>query len=167
VYSAAWAKHEGNKEMQAIRFFRSMKPIMDESLAWFTYYQNKPVAMWINIPDLNQIFRHFNGKFNTWNKLRFLYYTRKGICDRFIGIIYGIVPAFQRSGIDYFMIVEAENVIRAKSHYHELELMCQGDFNQKMLAISRNLDVEESRRLIIWRYIFDRNKPFERHPYLS
>lgn len=170
VYNAAWAKHEGNKEMQelqAIKLFRSMKPIMDESLAWFTYYQDKPVAMWINIPDLNQIFRHFNGKFNTWNKLRFLYYSRKGVCDRFIGIIYGIVPAFQGSGIDYFMIVEAEKVIKARGHYRELELMWQGDFNQKMLAISRNLDAEESRRLITWRYLFDRNKPFERHPYIS
>ncbi|ULQ52614.1 hypothetical protein [Flavihumibacter fluvii] len=170
VYNDAWAKHEGNKEMseiQAIKLFRSMKPILDESLAWFTYFRNKPVAMWINIPDLNQIFRHFNGKLHIWNKFRFMYHLRNGACNRFIGIIYGIVPEFQGSGIDYYMIVEAEKVIKAKGRYRELELMWQGDFNQKMLGISRNLGAEESRRLITWRYLFDRNKPFVRHPFIS
>lgn len=170
VYNAAWAKHEGNKEMtepQAINLFRSMKPIMEESLAWFTYHNDKPIAMWINIPDLNQIFRHFKGKFNTWNKLKFLYYLWKGECDRIIGIIYGIVPEFQGTGIDYYMIVEAEKVIKSKGRYQELELMWQGDFNQKMLNISRNLGAMESRRLITWRYLFDRNKPFVRHPIIT
>jgi hypothetical protein len=167
VYNAVWAKHEGNKEMtelQAIKLFHSMKPIMDETLAWMTYYEGKPVAMWINIPDLNQIFRHFKGKLTNWNKLKFRYYSWKGSCDRFIGIIYGIIPAFQGSGIDYYMIVEAEKVIKAKGRYRELELMWQGDFNQKMLSISRNLGAEQSRRLITWRFLFDRNKKFVRHP---
>lgn len=170
VYNQAWAKHEGNKEMneqQAIKLFRSMKPIMDESLAWFTYHNDEPVAMWINIPDLNQIFRHFNGKMNLWNKLRFLYYHNKGECDRFIGIIYGIIPAFQGTGVDYYMIVEAEKVIKQRGRYKELELLWQGDFNIKMLNISRNLGATESRRLATFRYLFDRSRPFKRHPFID
>lgn len=170
IYNQAWANHEGNKEMtekQAIHLFQSMKPIMDESLAWITYQHEEPVAMWINIPDLNQIFRHFNGKLNWFNKLRLLYYLRVGECNRFIGIIYGIVPSFQGSGIDYYMIVEAEKIIKEQGRYKELELMWQGDFNQKMLNISRNLGATESRRLITWRFLFDRNQPFSRHPILN
>lgn len=170
VYNSAWAKHEGNKEMgeqQAIRLFRSMKPILDESLAWFTYNGEEPVAMWINIPDLNRIFRHFNGKFGLLEKLRFLYYQWNGECNRFIGIIYGIVPAFQGTGIDYYMIVEAEKIIKKIGRYKGLELMWQGDFNLKMLNISKQLGATESRRLITWRYLFDRTKPFQRHPLIN
>lgn len=169
IYNAAWAKHEGNKEMseqQAIKLFNSMKPIMDEHIAWITYHHDEPVAMWINIPDLNQIFRHFNGKLNWFNKLRLLYLLKTGECNRFIGIIYGIVPALQGTGIDYFMIVEAEKVIKKKGRYKEVELLWQGDFNQKMLNISKNLGGTQSRTLITWRYQFDRHKPFKRHPFL-
>jgi hypothetical protein len=170
IYNEAWAKHEGNKvmqERQAIALFRSMQSIMDEKIAWMTYHNNEPVAMWINIPDLNQIFRHFKGELNLLNKLRLLYHLKTGTCDRFIGIIYGIVPAFQGSGIDYFMIVEAEKVIKKQGRYKELELLWQGDFNQKMLNISRNLGATESRRLITWRYMLDPAHPFQRHPFLN
>ncbi|KIC92807.1 hypothetical protein [Flavihumibacter solisilvae] len=170
IYNEAWAKHEGNKQMteaQTIRLFRTMKPILDESIAWITYDKEEPVAMWINIPDMNQIFRHFNGKMNLINKLRYLYYKWMGECNRFIGVIYGIVPRYQGSGIDYYMIVEAEKVIKKNGRYKELELMWQGDFNKKMLNISRNLGATESRRLITWRYQFDRSKEFYRHPFID
>ncbi len=170
IYNQAWAKHEGNKEMaekQAIRLFRSMKSIMDEKIAWITYHNEAPVAMWINIPDLNQIFRLFKGKLNWFNKLSLLYHLKTGTCNRFIGIIYGITPEFQGTGIDYYMIVEAEKVIKKQGRYKELELLWQGDFNQKMINISRNLGATESRRLITWRYMLDPSHNFKRHPFLN
>jgi hypothetical protein len=166
VYNKAWAKHEGNKEMtndQAVKLFRSMKPVMDETIAWFVYHHQDPIAMWINIPDLNQVFRHMNGKFGWWEKLKFMYYLKRGVCDRFVGLIYGIVPEFQGTGVDYFMIVEAEKVIKQYSRYKTVELLWQGDFNPKMLNISKNLGGVQSRRLITYRYNFD-GSPVERHP---
>ena len=65
------------------------------------------------------------------------------------------------------MIVEAEKVIKKQGRYKELELLWQGDFNQKMLNISRNLGATESRRLITWRYMLDPAHPFQRHPFLN
>jgi hypothetical protein len=170
VYNKAWAKHEGNKEMsveQARILFKSLKPVLDPNLVWFAFHNEDPVAMWISIPDINQIIRHLHGRFNWWSKLQFLYYKLRGECDRFVGIIYGIVPEYQGSGIDYFMIVEAEKVIKAKTHYRQTELLWQGDFNPKMLNISRNLGAENSRRLVTYRYIFDRTVPFHRHPVIN
>ncbi|MDQ3537104.1 MAG: hypothetical protein M3421_15915, partial [Bacteroidota bacterium] len=61
VYNRAWAQHEGNKEMskeQALRLFLAMKPVMDEKLIWFVFHKEEPVAMWINIPNINQIVSH-------------------------------------------------------------------------------------------------------------
>lgn len=39
-----------------------MKPIMDERVVWFAYYKEDPIATFINIPDLNQYFKYFNGQ---------------------------------------------------------------------------------------------------------
>jgi hypothetical protein len=170
VYNKAWASHAGNKQMtteQAIRLFDSIKPVLDETLFWFVYHNQEPIAMWINIPDLNQAFRYLNGKFGWWEKLRFMYYMKRGVCDRFVGIIYGIVPEFQKTGVDYYMIVEAEKVIKKNGQYKSVELMWQGDFNPKMLNISQHLGGIQSRRLITYRYIFDRSVPFKRHPILN
>ncbi|HMP99947.1 MAG TPA: hypothetical protein PKC24_09215 [Cyclobacteriaceae bacterium] len=170
VYNKAWAKHAGNKEMsneQALKIFKAMKPVMDENLGWFVYYKEAPIAMWINLPDLNQIFKFMQGKFGLLQKLKFLYYQKRGVCDRIVGLVYGIVPEFQSTGVDYFMIVEAEKVIKKKTRYKSVELLWQGDFNPKILNISRSLGAEQSRTLVTYRYIFDRSKPFKRHPMIE
>lgn len=169
VYNAAWAIHEGNKEMSeelAIKLFRAMKPIMDPRIAWLTYYKNEPIGMYISIPDLNTVFRRFNGKFGWWEKLRFLYYQKTGGLNKMVGIIFGVVPRFQALGVDYFMIVEAAKVIQYKTEYQETELQWQGDFNPKINNISKHLGFSQSRRLATFRYLFNRSRPFERHPIL-
>src|SRR5690606_25210641 len=76
VYNKAWAAHGEGKtleEKQAILLFKSMKPVMDERINWFVYYKGEPIAAWINLPDLNQYFKHLNGKFGWWQKLKFLW----------------------------------------------------------------------------------------------
>ena len=74
VYNAAWAQHGEAKEVtkeQVMKLFNKMKPIMDERIIWFAYYKEEPIAMWINIPDLNEYFKHFNGKFGVDRKAAF------------------------------------------------------------------------------------------------
>ncbi|AHM61199.1 hypothetical protein D770_14725 [Flammeovirgaceae bacterium 311] len=169
VYNKAWSKHEGNKNMspaQAYKLFSSMKPIMDEKLVWFAYHREEPVAMWLNIPDINGIVKHLDGKFNLLARLKFLIMKQAGFCTKFVGLAYGIVPEFQGTGVDYFMIVEAEKVIKSSTKYKHVELQWQGDFNPKMLNISRNLGAEQSRLLVTYRYLFDPARAFHRHPVL-
>jgi hypothetical protein len=170
VYNKAWASHEGNKQMapeQALKLFNRMKPIMDEDIVWFAYYKEEPIAFYISIPDLNEIFRYLDGQFNWWAKLKFLWYKWRGVCKRCTGIIFGVVPRFQGLGVDYFLIVEAAKIMQPMGRYLETELQWQGDFNPKMINISRNLEFKESRQLITYRYLFDRTKPFKRHPMLN
>jgi hypothetical protein len=170
VYNKAWARHEGNKEMPekaAIKLFRSMKPVIDEHVVWFVYHKNEPVAFWINLPEVNQIFRYLNGKFGLFSKLRFLWLKRKGVCNKFTGIVFGVIPEYQGKGIDYFMIRAGALVIQKEKQYKELEMQWQGDFNPKMLNVSKNLGAVESRRLVTYRYLFDRSREFKRHPVIS
>ncbi|MEP6616655.1 MAG: hypothetical protein ABJA57_08760 [Ginsengibacter sp.] len=170
IYNKAWVKHEGNKEMRydtALKMLKSMKPIIDEDLMWFTYSNGNPIAMWINLPEMNQIVQHLNGSFNLFARLKYLWLKKKGVCNKFTGIVFGVVPEFQGKGIDYYMIVEGANVIKKKNQYTELELQWQGDFNPKMLNISKNLGATESRLLTTYRYLFDRSIEFKRHPFLD
>ncbi len=170
VYNNAWAKHEGNKQLHkevAYKMFKSMKPVMDENLIWFVYHKEEPVAFWVNLPELNQIFKHLNGKFGLVAKLKYLWLMKKGTCNKFTGIVFGVVPEYQGMGIDYYMIVAGGNVIQEKMQYDELELQWQGDFNPKILNISKNIGAKQSRLLTTYRYLFDRTKEFKRHPILN
>jgi hypothetical protein len=169
IYNKAWAGHAGNKEMSlemCRKIFSSMKPVMDEKVVWFAYYNEDPIAMFVNLPDLNQWFKYLNGKFGWFEKLRFLWYKATKINKRFLGLAFGVVPEFQAMGVDSFLIVEAAKIIQPQLHYEEYEMMWIGDFNPKMIAVAENLTPVKSRILTTYRYIFDRNKPFHRHPFL-
>jgi len=169
IYNKAWAGHGGGKsleEKQVQKLFQSMKPAMDEDLTWFTYYKDEPVAMWVNLPDLNQYFKHMNGKFGLLQKLQFLWLKRFGKCSRFVGLVFGIIPEFQGKGVDAYMIVEAAKVVQSSDKYEMYEMMWIGDFNPKMINIAESLGTYRSRRLSTYRLLFDPNKEFKRHPML-
>jgi len=169
VYNKAWAGHGGNKELsmeQCRKIFLQMKPVMDEKIVWFAYYDKAPIAIFINLPDLNQWFKYLDGKFGLWQKLKFLWIKAARKNPRFVWIVFGIVPEWQGKGIDSYIIVEAAKVIQANLQYEEYEMQWIGDFNPKMIALAENLTPIRSRQLTTYRYYFDREKPFHRHPFL-
>ena len=170
VYNKAWAGHGGGKsleEKQVLKMFKTMKPVMDESISWFVYYKDEPIAIWINLPDLNQYFKHMNGKFGLPQKLYFLWLKNFGKCNRFVGIVFGIIPEFQGKGVDAYMIIEGANVVQTMNKYENYEMQWIGDFNPKMVNIAESLGTYRSRVLSTYRYLFDRTKEFKRHPFLS
>lgn len=169
IYNKAWAKHGGGKELeskQVQQFFRKMKPVIDPKAVWFVYYGNEPVAMFINLPDINQLFRQFNGKFGWQEKLKFLWKLKTGKVNKLIGLVFGIVPEHQGKGVDSFMIVESANYIRKHTQYNDYEMQWIGDFNPKMVSVAESLGTVRSRVLMTYRYLFDRQKEFVRHPML-
>lgn len=171
VYNQAWAGHGGLKQLkkeQVLLLFHNMKPIIDEKIVWFTYYHDDPIAMFVNIPDLNQWFKYLDGRFNWLHQLKFLWIKKTVPCKKFVGLVFGIVPEFQEKGIDAYMIVEAAKVIQAQTKYTEYEMQWIGDFNPKMINVVKNLgDTFQSRTLTTYRYLFDRMRPFKAHPVLS
>jgi hypothetical protein len=154
------------EEKLVMKMFKAMKPVMDEHIIWFAYHKQEPVAMWVNIPDLNQYFKHMNGKFDLWQKLYFLWLQKFGKCDRFVGIVFGVIPEMQGKDLDAYLIVEGGNVIQKKYKYERYEIQWIGDFNPKMIHIAENLGTHISRKLATYRYLFDRNKKFERREIL-
>ncbi len=171
VYNAAWAQHGEAKEItkeQVVKLFNQMKLIMDERIIWFAYYKDEPIAMWINIPDLNQYFKHFNGRFGLLEKLRLLWMKKMGANRSFTGVAFGVVPKFQALGIDSYMIYEGSLVIQGKRLYDIYEMGWAGDWNPKMINIYKAIGAAQSRHMVTYRYIFNESKnPFERHPVME
>lgn len=170
VYNKAWAGHGGLKELDkkvVLKMFKSMKPVMDAKINWFVYYKEDPIGIWINLPDLNQWFKHLNGKFGLWQKLKFLWVKKTKKCDKFVGLVFGIVPEWQGKGVDSYIIVEAGiKVVQSRHLYDKYEMQWIGEFNPKMINVSENLGTYRSRILTTYRYLFDRTKEFKRHPIL-
>lgn len=170
VYNKAWAGHGGGKtiEEKAVQImFKTMKPVMDEHIICFAYRNEEPIAMWVSLPDLNQYFKHLNGQFGLLQKLQFLYHKTFGKCNRFVGLVFGVIPAFQGKGVDAYLIVELAKIIQAKKKYEIFEMQWIGDFNPKMINIAESLGTTRSRTLRTYRFLFNRDLVVERHPMLA
>ena len=180
VYNKAWAGHGGLKKMEekvAIKLFQSMKPVMDPRINWIVYDKDQPIGIWINLPDLNQWFRSLHGKFGLLQKLKFLWLKKVRKSDKFVGVVFGIVPEWQGTGMDSYMIVEACKIVQGititdgvyklgKPIYENYEMQWIGEFNPKMINVAENLGTYRSRKMTTYRYDFDRTKEFKPHPIL-
>ncbi len=171
VYNKAWAGHGGLKHLvkeHVIIMFNKMKPLMDERIIWFAYYKDEPIAVLINLPDLNQWFKHLNGKFGVLQKIKFLWFKKFEPNKKFSGLVFGIIPEWQGKDIDAYIVVESAKIIQTQAvSYTEYEMQWIGDFNPKMIKIAESLgETFRSRNLATYRYLFDRNKEFKRHPIL-
>ncbi len=166
VYNAAWAAFKKDytplDPVKVKETFEEAKVVLDEELVWYAYHKGKPIAFYIIFPDLNQILRHFKGKLNLWNLIRFYYYKQKKEMTRMRAIIAGIDPAFQNTGIESVIFKKLFEVYRKKTHYKELELSWVGDFNPKMISIYKALGAKHAKTHITYRYLFDINTPFIR-----
>ena len=172
VYNKAWAKHQGVGDMServAQSIMKKLKPVMDPNIIWFGYYKNEPISFYINLPELNQIFKHLNGKLNWWGKAKFLYYKLTGKNDKMLGLVFGVVPSHQGKGIESAMAKSITKYVwdNKRSPYEYLEMNWIGDFNPKMINIVEEVGARVVKTHYTYRYLFDRSKPFERCPVIQ
>jgi hypothetical protein len=103
VYNKAWAKRGEIPELtpqQANLLVKQMKPIMDEKLLWFGYYKEEPIAFFLSLPEVNQIFKYVNGKLNGIGKLKFFWHTLLKTNKKAFGILFGVTPEHHGKGVD-------------------------------------------------------------------
>lgn len=171
IYNAAWAQHGEAKAItfeQIMKLFTSLKPIMDPKVIWFAYYKEEPIAMFINIPDVNQYFKHFNGRLGLKEKVQLLWMKWFGQNKRLTGLAFGVVPKYQSFGIDSFLIYASHLLLLDIKTYEQYEMGWAADWNPKMVNIYKSLGAKPSRQMVTYRYIFDTQvHPFERHPVME
>ena len=167
VFNETWARFPGVKPLskaQTTKMFDKLKIILDPRVMIFAYYKERPIGFFIMIPDLYEVTKHFNGKFNLINKLRLIYNLKvRKISRKVIGLIFGVVPDFQNKGVADGMILTFEDEVRKKNFkYTDLEMNWIGDFNTAMIKLEEYLGATIRKKHITYRYLFDRNKEFKR-----
>ena len=170
VYNDAWGGHNNFKMMDlktANSIMRTLKPIYDKDIMVFVFYKETPIAFYINIPELNEIFKYVNGNLNWLGKLKFLYYKWRKPPTTMVGIVFGVSRKFQGKGVEGAMIKWSQENIVTLNRYNQTVLTWIGDFNPKMLKISEYLGADVYRKYHTYRYLFDQTIPFERAPILE
>jgi len=170
VYNDAWVDHENHKPMEvatAMKIVKAMKPVMDPRLLIFVRYKDRPIAMYISLPELNEIFRYVDGDLNWLGKLKFLWHKWRGTVKTMTGIVFGVAKDFQGKGMEGALIGYAEKNIVEPGLYRDTVLTWIGDFNPRMIKVCLNLEAVNYRTLATFRYLFDRTIPFERLPIIE
>jgi hypothetical protein len=172
IYNKAWSKFTGTKDItdqEALTLLKSMEPILDERLVIFGYYKGEPIAFFIMMPDIGQITKKFNGKFNWYNKLCFFWDLKvMHRVDRVIGRIFGVIPEFQNKGVEGALILFfQEEILKPTFKYKTFELNWIGDFNPVMMKVAEFIGGSVYKTHVTYRFLFDREAEFKRAPLVN
>ena len=165
IYNKAWARHGVPQisSLQAKAQMQQILPFLDEKIIWYGYYKDEPIAIYMNIPEINQIFKYVNGKLDLVGKIKFLYHKWRKSCKKMLGLVYGIVPEFQGKGVDGALIVATGKMVQEEyRRYPVLEMNWIGDFNPKMIRVVEQLESKVVKTHVTYRKLFDETKPFKR-----
>ena len=166
IYNKAWVNHKGVPKMtqeKGASIINQLKPILEEKIIWLGYYNEEPIAFYFNIPDVNQILKHVNGKLNIIGKLKFLWHKKYNKNQKMLGIIFGVIPEHQGKGVDGAIIIASLDTLRSLSYKYEVtEIKGIGDFNRKMILVLKQVGGDICKVHTTYRHLFDRDKPFER-----
>ena len=136
IYNQAWAFHEDFMPLKRevlLKRFKSMKYAMYPEFAVFAYHKERPVGFFVSILELNEVFCNFEGRLSWWNKIKFLW--SRGSIAKAKAIIFGVVPDYQKLGIDTGLIIKSYEGMRKAKKISSMELAWIGDFNPKMLSM--------------------------------
>lgn len=170
IYDEAWRFHEHFQPLdkEEIRdFIKSAKAIIDPEMVWYAYHDGVPIALFVMIPDINQILKKLNGKLDPISILKFLYYKRKKVMTRTRILIMGVTPKYQKSGIESAIFWQQDKLMKHKPEYKEVEMSWAGDFNPKIIALYKSVGGVHVKTHYTMRYLFDRTKPFKRVPIIG
>jgi hypothetical protein len=171
IHRQAWASHSNYKPAnfdQLKEMIRQARFLLEEEFIWFAYYKGDPIAFFMMIPDLNQIIRKLkSGKMNFLNLLKLLYFKKNKTITRCRVIVLGVIPQFQRRGVESAMFHHLKNVMLQKPWFNDLEMSWVGDFNPKMNALFKSFGAKHSGTHATMRFLFDRKKEFKRAPIIT
>lgn len=168
VFNEAWASFKENfeplKKEYIQKTLRKAKAIIDPEFIWLAYRHDRPIAIYLMYPDVNQIFKYLSGKLHLLNKIRFLWLAKRKTITRARGVLMGVIPKYQGLGIESAIILHLVQVFKKKPQYEQIEFSWVGDFNPKMRKIFISVGSVPVKHYITYRYLFDRNAEFKRYP---
>jgi len=165
VYDQAWEFHDNYTPINKAdleKIASDGKDFIDPDLIWFAYHDSKPIAFFVMMPDVNQLLTKIDGRLNWWSKLKLYYHLRVKTISRARITIMGVVPKFQRYGIESAVFWYVMQALKEKKQYKEVELSWVGDFNPKMVSIYEKVGGVKIKTHITYRCMFDPEAKYSR-----
>lgn len=168
IYNESWQYHEGFSpisEHQTNKFAEEMRHVLIDNFCPFAFIKGEPAGFIIAVPDLNQIFRSFEGRSNIFKMLlfkwrsrnNFLWYRKKGILTKAHAMAIGIKPKFRGQGMETGMMMSSLDAVRAMG-FKTVELGWAGDFNPKIIRLHKAVGAYPIRKHVAFRYMLDKDK---------
>ena len=118
VYNKAWAPNWGFvplTEAEIDKMAKDLKLLVDPDLVLFLEVENKTIGFALVMPDINFVLKEINGKLLPFGWLKF--FTAKKKIDWVRIITLGIIPEYQKKGIDSIFYYEIINRAQKKGYY--------------------------------------------------
>jgi len=171
IHQQAWKNHRNYKPAtrQGLKeLIKQSRFVLDEEFIWYAYNNGDPIAFFMMLPDLNQILKKLNAKkIGPLQMIRFFRLKYRKTMTRCRVIVLGVIPRYQRSGIESGIFHQLKQVMLRKPWYNEMEMSWVGDFNPRMNALFKSLGADHDITHFTMRYLFDREKPFVRMPIME
>lgn len=114
MYNSAWSKNWGFIPMTDEEFdhlAKSLKQIVDPHMVFIAEVDGKPAGFSLALPDFNQVLARLNGRLFPIGIIKLLWHAKiKRKIDGVRIITMGVVPEFQKRGIDTVFYLETYNV---------------------------------------------------------
>ncbi|UCB51760.1 MAG: N-acetyltransferase [Candidatus Zixiibacteriota bacterium] len=114
IYNAAWSKNWGFVPMTDKEFdhlAKNLKQIVDPHMVFVAEAEGKPAGFSLALPDFNQVLARLNGRLFPLGILKLLWHTKiRNKIDGVRIITMGVIPEFQKRGIDTVFYVQTFNV---------------------------------------------------------
>ncbi len=161
IYNKAWANVPGMAGMtlkRAMDRCRRMRPILVKRAILFLYFEDKPVAFFITVPDIHQVIKKFKGKYNLvellWLWLSVKVFKR---ITTLSGLIYGIVPGYEKQNPEAVLLDSFKELLKMYNYkFDELILNRIGDFAPGMKKIAEQLGGKVYHQYFTYQLMFDK-----------
>jgi len=149
VYNEAWQYNWGFVPMDKEEFSftaKNLKQVADPDLVFIAEYEGRPIAFSLALPDLNQALIYLKGRLFPWGLLKLLWHTKvRNKIDGVRLITFGVIPQFQKRGIDAMLYMATYNKGRSKG-YSWAELSWILETNELMCKASEQMGAKVYKR---------------------
>jgi GNAT superfamily N-acetyltransferase len=151
IYNKAWQYNWGaipmtDDEMEHMA--HELKPIVDPDLLFIAMVDGKPAGFSMALPDYYQALKKINGRLYPFGILKLLWYTKIKKIDMARQLTMGVVPEYQKRGIDTYFYTETIKRAFSKGYLKaELSWILEDNFQMNQILDSLGARIYKKYRL--------------------
>lgn len=154
VYNDAWQDQSNFLPMtfkMACELVQRLAPVIHEEMVLFAYYQDQPVGFFINLPEMNQVYKHMNGRMNLFGRMKYFFNKEKE--KKIIALMMGVKKEHQGKGVEAALITSLFDYLKSPEiNYKYVEVAGICDSNLKVLHIANKLHLKMSKVFHTYEY---------------